>query len=279
MAYRLHERQYYVTATTGAVDRVCQAMLRWNAEWRLDVDIANVTSAWCGVNLAGPNSRAVLQSLCEGLDLSTQAFPFMGVREGKVAGIPARLLRVGFVGELGYEIHAPQHGGLIARLSEQEFLILQGLEADPGLFATLQGNWLSDAPESVHPLPRADSHCWLALSGALASEALAKLCAVDLSSRSFGLCDVAQTSLARVNAIILRQDLGITPCFHILSDASSAEYLWDVLLDAMREFGGAPVGLEALRTLKLRDRPSESFSPTERNPRIQPRKASASSRT
>ena len=111
VACRLHERQYYVTATTGAVDRVCQAMLRWNAEWRLDVDIANVTSAWCGVNLAGPNSRAVLQSLCEGLDLSTQAFPFMGVREGKVAGIPARLLRVGFVGELGYEIHAPQHCG------------------------------------------------------------------------------------------------------------------------------------------------------------------------
>ena len=168
---------------------------------------------------------------------------------------------------------AQEDGGLIARLSEQEFLILQGLEADPGLFAALQDNWPSDAAESVHPLPHADSHCWLALSGALASEALAKLCAVDLSSRSFGLCDVAQTSLARVNAIILRQDLGATPCFHILSDASSAEYLWDVLVDAMREFGGAPVGLEALRTLKLRDRPSESFSPTERHPRIQPRKA------
>ena len=111
VACRLHERHYYVTATTGAVGRVCQAMLRWNAQWRLDVSIADVTSAWCGLNLAGPNSRAVLQSLCDDLDLSAQAFPFMGVREGQVAGIPARLLRVGFVGELGYEVHAPQHCG------------------------------------------------------------------------------------------------------------------------------------------------------------------------
>lgn len=111
VACRLHERHYYVTATTGAVGRVCQAMLRWNAQWRLDVSIADATSAWCGLNLAGPNSRAVLQNLCDDLDLSAQAFPFMGVRESQVAGIPARLLRVGFVGELGYEIHAPQHCG------------------------------------------------------------------------------------------------------------------------------------------------------------------------
>ena len=144
---------------------------------------------------------------------------------------------------------AREDGGLIACLAEQEFLILQGLAADAGLPAKLQGDWPADAAASVHPLPRADSHCWFALSGAKASSTLAKLCAVDLSSRSFAPSDVAQTSLARVSAIILRQDLGATPCFHILSDVSAAEYLWDALIDAMREFAGAPVGLEALRTL------------------------------
>ena len=41
------------------------------------------------------------------LDLSSEAFPYLGVREGEVAGVPARLMRVGFVGELGYEIHVP----------------------------------------------------------------------------------------------------------------------------------------------------------------------------
>ncbi len=111
VACRLHEELYYVTATTGGVDRVYQSMLRWNAQWRLDVDVANVTAGWCGVNIAGPKSRAVLARLCTDVDLSAEAFPYMGVREGTVASIPARLLRVGFVGELGFEIHVPQHFG------------------------------------------------------------------------------------------------------------------------------------------------------------------------
>ncbi len=111
VACRFHEHLYYVTATTGGVDRVYQSMLRWNAQWRLNVDIGHVTNAWCGVNIAGPRSRDVLAKLCTDVDLSAEGFPYMGVREGRVAGIPARLLRVGFVGELGYEVHVPQHCG------------------------------------------------------------------------------------------------------------------------------------------------------------------------
>ncbi len=111
VACRFHEHLYYVTATTGGVDRVYQDMLRWNAQWRLNVDIGHVTNAWCGVNIAGPRSRDVLTKLCTDVDLSAEGFPYMGVREGRVAGIPARLLRVGFVGELGYEVHVPQHCG------------------------------------------------------------------------------------------------------------------------------------------------------------------------
>jgi len=111
VACRFGNNHYYVTATTGGVDRVYQNMLKWNAQWRLDVDIANVTSAYCGVNIAGPNARAVLRKVCSDVDLSAEAFPYMGVRLGNVGEIPARLIRVGFVGELGYEIHVPQQYG------------------------------------------------------------------------------------------------------------------------------------------------------------------------
>jgi len=111
VACRFHEEHFYVTATTGGVDGVYRLMLQWNAEWRLDVDVANVTAAYAGVNLAGPRSREVLAKLCRDVDLSAAAFPYMGTRLGTVAGIPVRLLRVGFVGELGYEIHVPASQG------------------------------------------------------------------------------------------------------------------------------------------------------------------------
>lgn len=104
---RLGERHFYVSATTSGVDRIYQQMLKWNAQWRLDVDVTNVTAALAAVNLAGPLSRQVLAKVCDDIDLGAEAFPYLGVRLGKVAGIPARILRVGFVGELGYEIHVP----------------------------------------------------------------------------------------------------------------------------------------------------------------------------
>lgn len=104
---RFAENHFYVTATTSGVDRIYQQMLKWNAQWRLDVDIANVTAAISAVNVAGPDARKVLERVCTDLDLSSQGFPYLAVRQGNVAGIKARLLRVGFVGELGYEIHVP----------------------------------------------------------------------------------------------------------------------------------------------------------------------------
>ena len=111
VACRLHERHYYVTATTSAVDQVYRAMTWFNAQWKMDVDVANVTAAYAGVNLAGPKSRAIVQSLDTDIDFSKEAFPYMAVRTGTLAGIPVRVLRVGFVGELGYEIHCPSGMG------------------------------------------------------------------------------------------------------------------------------------------------------------------------
>lgn len=111
VACRLHDEHFYVTATTGGIDNVYRLMLFWNAQWRLGVDIANVTAAYAGVNVAGPRAREVLRELCPDVDLSSEAFPYLGVRLGTVAGVHCRILRVGFVGELGYEIHMPAHCG------------------------------------------------------------------------------------------------------------------------------------------------------------------------
>ncbi|MDH4980737.1 glycine cleavage T C-terminal barrel domain-containing protein [Hyphomicrobium sp. D-2] len=111
VAARLGERHYYVTATTGAVDQVYRQMSWFNAQWRMDVDVANVTAAYAGINLAGPQARAVIETLASDIDFSAAAFPYMAVRTGTLAGISVRILRVGFVGELGYEIHCPSGQG------------------------------------------------------------------------------------------------------------------------------------------------------------------------
>ena len=110
VAARISDEHYYITTTTGGSDQIFRTLLWWNSQWQLDVDLANVTSAYAGANIAGPNSRAVLKKLCPGVDLSAEAFPYLAVQDGSVADIPARIMRVGFVGELGYEVHvlAPQ---------------------------------------------------------------------------------------------------------------------------------------------------------------------------
>ena len=151
--------------------------------------------------------------------------------------------------------HAVQQadGSLIARLSQEEFLILSDLGIDAALAGNLQKQYALDSAEKVYVLPRHDSHCWLALTGDQASECLAKLCGIDMRAGKFANGEIAQTSIARVNAIILRYDLDKIPCFYMLGDVSTTEFLWDSLLDAMQEFKGMPVGLAALRKLSKRN--------------------------
>jgi sarcosine oxidase subunit alpha len=103
---RLAENHYYFTTTTTGAAVVYRELQRWNAQWNLEIGIVNATGAFAGINLAGPRSRAVLKSLTA-LDLSNESFPYLAVRQAEVAGVPARIMRVGFVGELGYEIHVP----------------------------------------------------------------------------------------------------------------------------------------------------------------------------
>ena len=107
---RLADDHFYFTTTTSGAALIYRELSRWNTLWKLDCGIVNLTGAMAAMNLAGPKARAVLAGLTD-VDLS---FPYLAVREGTVAGVPARLLRVGFVGEWGVEIHVPaEHGAAV----------------------------------------------------------------------------------------------------------------------------------------------------------------------
>jgi sarcosine oxidase subunit alpha len=101
---RLGAEHFYFTTTTSGAVAIYRELSRLNTMWRLDCGLVNLTGARSAINLAGPYARDVLAKLTD-LDLSTTAFPYLAVREAAVAGIPAILMRVGFVGEWGYEIH------------------------------------------------------------------------------------------------------------------------------------------------------------------------------
>jgi sarcosine oxidase subunit alpha len=103
---RLRQESYYFTTTTGNSGTLFREFGRLATMWGLPVGLVNLTGHYAAFNLAGPASREVLRSLTA-LDVSDEGFPYLGFREGRVADVPCRLMRVGFVGELGFEIHAP----------------------------------------------------------------------------------------------------------------------------------------------------------------------------
>lgn len=110
---RLGEHHYLMTTTTGGAPRVLAWLERWlQTEWPdMKVYLTSVTDHWATIAVAGPNSRAVLQSLCTDIDFSNEAFPFMSYRAGTVPGIAARVMRISFSGELAYEVNVPANFG------------------------------------------------------------------------------------------------------------------------------------------------------------------------
>lgn len=172
----------------------------------------------------------------------------------------ANLHRIGFRGAhaadyltgLGFDLPpspntaVQQPGGeWIARLSMNEYFLLGALRDGGEPLAQLEAGWQL-SQHANYCLPRQDSHTCLALFGPHISQIMAKLCGVDLGVSAFAPGSVAQTSVARVNGIIVNTGTHDTPCFHLLFDRASARYLWHVLLDAMQEFGGAPAGINNL---------------------------------
>ncbi len=141
------------------------------------------------------------------------------------------------------------HDPLVARLADTEALILSDTGAKVGLCARLERICATEKPARCYHVPRRDGSAWFAVTGEHAGVMFAKLCGVDLRHHKFPSGMVAQTSLARMNAIVIRADLGQTPVFFLVFDSASADYLWGCLKDAMAEFDGAPVGHAALLAL------------------------------
>ena len=105
---------YHMTTTTGGAAGVLEWLEEWlQTEWpNLKVYLTSVTEQWAVAAICGPNSRELLAELCPDIDLSDEAFPFMGYKEGTVAGIKARIFRISFTGELSFEINVPRSYGL-----------------------------------------------------------------------------------------------------------------------------------------------------------------------
>ncbi len=103
---RIEEDTFYVTTTSSGAGAVEQWFSWWLADWKLDVQLSDVTQSLCAVNLAGPRAREILARLTDA-DCSPEAFAYLDARQARIAGVHSLLMRIGFVGELGYEIHFP----------------------------------------------------------------------------------------------------------------------------------------------------------------------------
>jgi sarcosine oxidase subunit alpha len=112
---RLGEQHYLMSTTSSGAATVGEWVENWlqtsRPDWR--VHVTPVTTSYASINVAGPRSRELLARLCDDVDLSAAAFEYMRVRTGTVAGVPDCVLwRIGFTGELSYEIHVPAGYGL-----------------------------------------------------------------------------------------------------------------------------------------------------------------------
>jgi sarcosine oxidase subunit alpha len=107
---RLDDDLFYVTTTSTGSEGVCEWFEWWNAVWGYDAEIVNVTGALAAVNLAGPRAREALAALTDA-DVSNDALKYLDAKEITVAGVRCLALRIGFVGELGYELHCAASAG------------------------------------------------------------------------------------------------------------------------------------------------------------------------
>lgn len=170
------------------------------------------------------------------------ALPRFGVRGPQAA---ARLVELGFqIPERPNQSVEQVDGSRVLRLSQGEFMLLGSLRDGGERIRLLEQQWQEVA--GCYPLPRQDSHAWLFLGGRDATATMAKVCGVDLGAHAFPANAVAQTSVARLNMVIASHRESGVEGFHLLLDRASLRYAWSALLDAMLEFDGQPVGLDAL---------------------------------
>jgi sarcosine oxidase subunit alpha len=110
---RLSDKHYLVNTTSANADRMTAWLEQWHqCEWPdLDLIISPVTSQWAVATVAGPNSRTLLREIESDIDFSAEALPHMSVATGTFLGVPARVQRVSFSGEMSFEISVPATHG------------------------------------------------------------------------------------------------------------------------------------------------------------------------
>ncbi|TDJ34190.1 MAG: sarcosine oxidase subunit alpha family protein [Gammaproteobacteria bacterium] len=132
---RLADDWYLVCTTTANADHIIGWLEQWHqCEWPdLDVIISPVTSQWAVATVAGPNARILLQEIDSNIDFSGEALPHMTLATGTFLGVPARVQRVSFTGEMSFEISVPaKHGEHVMETlmsTGGERLALIGIEA------------------------------------------------------------------------------------------------------------------------------------------------------
>lgn len=133
---RLAEDHFFMTTTTANAAKVLAHMEFYHqAVWpELDVQYCSVTEQWASMAVAGPKSRSVLQRVIDGSDLSDDKVPYLAAQSVTVQGVPARLFRISFSGELAYELAVPADYGdavirLIMEAGKDDGIIPYGTEA------------------------------------------------------------------------------------------------------------------------------------------------------
>ena len=124
--------------------------------------------------------------------------------------------------------------GLLARLRGDTALVIGAGAAD--LSSTIDENSLLTVTDITH------GRGHLLLIGKRAPDVLPKVCGLDFDSRAFPNDHVAQSSLAKTRTTIIRHDRESVPAYHLIVGTSLAAYVWDIVFDAMSEFGGLYVG-------------------------------------
>ena len=101
---------YYLTTTTGNQEAIVALLHWWVETLELEVHLANMSAVHAAVNVSGPHARRCLQPLLD-VDLADATFPYMSCARATLAGVPVLLFRIGFTGELSFEIHFPSEYG------------------------------------------------------------------------------------------------------------------------------------------------------------------------
>ena len=103
---RIDDETFYVTTTSSGAGAMEEWFSWWLADWGDRVHLTDVTQGVAAVNLAGPRAREIMSAVTD-LDCSNEAFAYLDGKQAQIAGVQCLILRIGFVGEVGYEIHFP----------------------------------------------------------------------------------------------------------------------------------------------------------------------------